>query len=147
MTPDDQILHDQLSRDEGREAYPYKDTGGVLTVGVGHNMSSSPLPDHWAPPLTSDQIETLLDNDIGNVFLDLDREYPWWRQMTEPRQRALANMCFNLGIVRLAQFKNTLAAMEAEQYAAAASGMLASKWAGQVGQRAVRLAVMMRTGV
>ena len=43
-------------------------------------------------------------------------------------------------------FHNTLAAIEAGNYAAASGGMLASKWAKQVGARATRLAAMMKTG-
>ena len=58
----------------------------------------------------------------------------------------LADMCFNLGINRLLGFKNTLAAIKAGDYEAAADGMLASMWAKQVGKRAHRLIKMMREG-
>ena len=43
-------------------------------------------------------------------------------------------------------FKNTLATIRAGDYQRAASMMLDSKWAGQVGQRAERLSRMMATG-
>ena len=58
--------------------------------------------------------------------------------------RVLANMAFNLGIHGLLKFVRTLNAIERGNYDEAASHMLASKWAGQVGQRAQRLAAMMR---
>jgi lysozyme len=75
-----------------------------------------------------------------------DRTLPWWRNLSPVRQRVLVNMAFNLGMVGLLTFKNTLGAMQNGSYAAAAAGMLSSKWATQVGVRAERLADMMRTG-
>ena len=53
-------------------------------------------------------------------------------------------MAYNLGINSLLGFKNTLATIQAGRYNDAADGMLASKWATQVGDRATRLAKMMR---
>jgi lysozyme len=55
-------------------------------------------------------------------------------------------MAFNLGVAGLLSFKNTLAAVKAGEWAKASAGMLASKWAKQVGLRAVRLAHMMKHG-
>jgi lysozyme len=58
----------------------------------------------------------------------------------------LLDMSFNLGIVGLLRFKNTLATIRRGDYSKAAAMMLDSLWARQVGKRAVRLAEMMRTG-
>ena len=55
-------------------------------------------------------------------------------------------MCFNMGISRLLGFRKALAAVRAHQWDTAAAEMLDSKWTGQVGARATRLAKMMRTG-
>ena len=49
-----------------------------------------------------------------------------------------------LGVRGLLKFGRTLDAAERGNYEEAARQMLASKWAGQVGQRAHRLAAMMR---
>jgi len=48
-------------------------------------------------------------------------------------------MCFNLGIGGLLGFNNTLAFIAAGDWESAANGMLASKWAKQVGMRAIEL--------
>ena len=146
MNADDHLLNQELRRDEGVEYKLYFDTLGIPTTGVGHNLNAKPLPEGWTYPLTDDQVDQLLADDIGDVFNELDRVFPWWRGMSYGRQRALANMCFNLGITRLSGFKNTLAAMEQGRYTTAAAGMMASKWAEQVGKRAERLAEMMVTG-
>jgi lysozyme len=128
----------QLVIDEDKRNKPYRDTVGKITIGVGRNLDDVGLSD--------DEIMYLLTNDIKRVEADLDHHMPWWRRMSEARQGVIANMCFNLGVEGLAGFKNTLAAMQAGDYDKAADGMLASKWAKQVGKRAVRLADMMRKG-
>lgn len=131
-------LERELTLDEGKRNRVYIDSVGIETIGVGRNLQDRGLSD--------DEIAYLLKNDISSVCADLDRELPWWRQMTDARMRALANMCFNLGINRLLGFKNTLAAMKAGDYLVAAAGMRSSKWASQVGARAERLAKMMEQG-
>jgi lysozyme len=55
-------------------------------------------------------------------------------------------MAFNLGLPRLLTFHDMIAALGRQDYGAAADAMLASRWAVQVGDRARRLAQMMRTG-
>lgn len=131
-------LERELIIDEGKRNKVYKDSLGIETIGVGRNLKDRGLSD--------EEIAFLLRNDIALVCDELDRELPWWRQMSDARQRVLANMCFNLGMSRLLGFKNTLEAMKAGRYKDAAAGMLASKWAGQVGDRAKRLAEMMERG-
>ncbi|CDY76096.1 T4-like phage baseplate hub + tail lysozyme [Caballeronia glathei] len=147
MTDDNlRLLIAELRRDEGVEYKPYKDTKGILTVGVGHNLQAIPLPAGWSYPLTDEQVDVLLTDDIRNVFEDLDRNLPWWVDLNDVRQRVLANMGFNLGITKLLGFRNTLGAMRQGKYDDAARGMLNSAWASQVKGRAIRLADMMRKG-
>jgi lysozyme len=64
---------------------------------------------------------------------------PWWRNLDDNRQRVMANMCFNLGHPRLSNFKKFIGAMQISDWETAAVEMMDSKWAGQVGNRAVRL--------
>lgn len=127
-----------LTNDEGYKTKPYKDTTGHLTIGVGRNLT--------AKGLSPACIELCLDEDIEETCEYLDRFLPWWRRETEPRQRVLANMCFNLGIKGLLGFTNMLAAIEAQDYTRASKEMLNSRWAKQVGDRAVRLATAMKLG-
>lgn len=160
------ILRAELSRDEGTKYRFYIDTEGHPSIGTGRNLDSArsgpkgtrgiseretrelkiTRASVMANGITPAQSRALLDNDIDNVLADLDRALPWWRQMDGVRQRVLANMCFNLGITKLLGFKNTLRFMEMKQYAAAAHNMLVSKWAGQVHDRADRLADLMVKG-
>lgn len=132
------LMRNELIRDEGIRSFPYKDTVGKLTIGVGRNLDSVGIHD--------DEAYLMLENDIHDAMHSLDKYLPWWRNLDEVRQRVLVNMCFNMGIAGLLGFKNTLAAIQAGRYTDAAAGMLASKWAGQVGARAQRLSEMMAKG-
>jgi lysozyme len=131
-------LRSMLVLHEGLRLKPYRCTAGKLTIGVGRNLDDNGI--------TQAEAFQLLENDILAVEADLDRTWPWWREMSEARQQVLADMCFNLGLTRLGGFANTLAAMKRGDYNAAADGMLKSLWASQVGRRAQRLAKMMREG-
>lgn len=131
-------LYRDLRRDEGTREKPYTDTVGKLSIGVGRNLDDVGL--------RPDEIQLMLKNDVAGVAYDLDTRYPWWRKMTTARQNALANMCFNLGIVRLSGFKKMLALLALGKYDQAAAEALNSKWADQVGDRAKRIAALFRKG-
>ena len=96
--------------------------------------------------LSKAEIKFLLSNDIADVSEQLFRSLPWFEKLDGVRQRALGNMTFNLGMEGLLGFHGTLGLLEAKQYEQAATAVLSSKWAKQVGQRAVRIAAMLRTG-
>lgn len=129
----------QLIVDEGLRLKPYRCTAGRLTIGVGRNLEDRGI--------TQAEALVLLDNDIADFWGKLSAAQPWVLGAPEPVQEALLNMAFNLGVNGLLGFKETLALLKTEQYSAAASAMLASKWARQVGKRAERLARQVREGV
>jgi lysozyme len=128
----------ELIRDEGMKLKPYYCPAGKLTIGVGRNLEANGI--------TEVEAEMLLAFDIEKFGAQLDRAIPWWRGLDEVRQRVLLNMAFNLGTAKLMEFQTTLGHVRAGKWDEAANAMLKSKWAGQVGARAVRLAKMMRTG-
>ena len=134
---DKQRLFTQLRVHEGVEHKPYKCTAGYLTIGVGRNIEERGLSD--------DEINLLLDNDIAIAEREVKKAFPWFDGLSEIRQRVVIDMIFNLGMPRFKQFQNTIAAIEAGNWDEAASQMLDSKWARQVGARATRLSQMMAT--
>ncbi len=133
-----EYMKSELRRDEGLRLKPYRDTVGKMTLGVGRNLDDVGI--------TAEEADYLLENDIGRAMADLDRNLPWWRGLSEARQRALVNMAFNLGLPRLLGFKGMLAALQAGDYAAAAREAIDSKWAKQIGARAQRIAMMLAEG-
>jgi lysozyme len=131
-------LAEQLDRHEGRRQKPYKDTVGKLTIGVGRNLDDVGLFD--------DEIDRMLANDIERAVRGLVSRYPSWFPSLDPvRQAVLVNMAF-MGLSRLAGFTKMLTAVARHDFETAAIEMLQSKWADQVGDRALELAQMMRTG-
>ena len=147
-------LISDLVRDEGLRLAAYRDTKGLLTIGIGRCLDTNPLTpeecefvghDGRRLPITEAQAHYLCANDIKRVSLRLSRNLSWWSRQPEAIQRALANMAFNLGVPGLLSFRNTLGAMERGDYAAAAAGMRGSLWAHQVKDRAERLARMVES--
>ncbi len=146
-------LLDQLKRHEGtkRDAsglhIAYRCTAEKLTIGYGHNLDANPVPGVGDDSkLTEDQATRLLDADVSACERDVLKSLPWAVSLSYARYAVLVNMCFNLGINGLLGFNNTLRMVKAGNYAGAARGMLASRWAGQVGNRAQELARQMETG-
>lgn len=128
-------LKKQLILHEGWKNKPYKCTAGKKTIGVGRNIDDNGLSD--------DEIDLLLNNDIGRCILELNVNLPWWSTKPEAAQHVLLDMCFNIGITRLLGFKKTLLLIYQNKYSDAASEILKSKWATQVGQRAINLSKML----
>lgn len=131
-------LKDQLIRHEGLRFKPYRDTMGKLTIGVGHNLDDKPM--------SKAALFQQLDDDIQDATNDLRKALPWIDNLDWPRKSVLVNMTFNLGIDKLLGFRNTLMAVEDGRWKDAHDHMLNSKWATQVGPRAIELARIMLTG-
>jgi len=132
----------QLIASEEFVSHAYKDSLGFWTIGYGRLIDK-----RKGGGITRDEARYLLEHDIEVVEVQLDRELPWWRAHDEPRQRVLADLCFNLGISGLKKFKKTLALIQSGDYDLAAKELLASEpWASQVKSRARRLAHLLRTG-
>jgi lysozyme len=122
-------------------AFAYQDHLGFWTIGVGRLIDK-----RKGGGLTAAECDYLLANDVRRFEAELDAAAPWWKTLDPVRKRVLLDMAFNLGTNGLMQFKNTLAFVKAGKYSEAATGMLSSKWATQVGARAITLSEMMKTG-
>jgi len=131
-------IFEQLIRDEGVKFFPYVDSVGKTTIGIGRNLTDDGI--------SFQEAKYLLTNDVQNAVAQLEKNFPWAVGLDDARHGVLVNMTFNMGIRRLAEFKNFLAAMEREDWATAKAEMLDSLWAKQVGARAERLALQIETG-
>ena len=131
-------LKEQIKLHEGVEKKVYLDTEGIETIGVGRNLRDRGL--------SNDEIEYILDNDIAICEEELINNFEWYPELDEIRKRVLIDMVFNLGMPKLKQFAKMLSAVELKDWPEAASQMLDSRWAEQVGSRATRLSEMMESG-
>lgn len=122
---------------EGNKAFPYTDTVGKVTIGVGHNLTDKGL--------TAKQIDDILGDDINDTLVFLSAHCPWFAPLDDVRQRAILDMAFNLQ-GRLLGFHNMIAAIEAKDWVRASSEILNSTFATQTGQRAKDDAYMILSG-
>ena len=139
--PNRKALRELLEGHEGRVPHAYQDSLGYWTIGIGHLIDKrrgGRLPD----PI----IDALFDYDLDHHAKPLFDRLPWVASLDPVRQAVLIDMAFNLGVDGLLGFHTTLGHVHGGRYTAAAEQMLKSKWAGQVGRRALRLSEMMRTG-
>lgn len=132
-----QLLLEQLQRHEGLRLKPYRDSVGKWTIGYGRNLDDRGI--------SEDEAGFMLDNDIDQVVAELER-MPLYLSLDSIRQVVLANMAFNMGVPTLLEFRRMLGALARGEWNRAADEMLDSKWARQVGDRAVELSELMRTG-
>lgn len=121
---------------EGLSLKPYLDTTGNLTIGFGRNLTGRGI--------TQKEASYLFENDLQEAILATLRIFPQLQSFSESRQCALIEMCFNLGEAGLARFVNMKAAIQRGDWNVAAKEALDSRWAKQVGQRAERIARMIR---
>lgn len=126
-----------IKKHEGLRLKPYKCTAGKLTIGYGRNIEDNGI--------SQTEAEQMLYNDIQKCYFECGK-LPCWDNINEARQAVLLDMCYNLGISRLKNFKKMLAALERTDYTSAAAEMLDSNWAKQVKSRATELAQIMKKG-
>lgn len=139
MTPDMKShLKKMLVRHEGFKTFPYIDTVGKISIGIGYNLSDRGISENW--------INQQYENDVNYFYKQLHDTYSWFAELNEARQLALVDMCF-MGFKTFQSFKRMIAALAKHHYEEAANEMLNSKWATQVHGRAIELADIMRSGV
>ena len=130
---------------------PYKDSEGYWTIGIGHMIDrrlGGSLPS-WIRasfPLDRAEVHQLLMLDIGQAEAAIINRKPWVVRLDPVRRTIMVALCFQLGINRLLLFHNTLAAIQAGDWDAAANGLINSKMHSQATARTNRLAAAMRTG-
>jgi lysozyme len=143
---------------EGIVLNVYQDHLGIDTVGIGRNLQDRGITDGelsfinktmdevYEVGLTEEEAYYLCMNDIAIVEKELLANKPIVNQLNDVRQMVLVDMAFNMGVPRLMKFKNMWLAIEKVNYQLANEEMIDSRWAGQVGSRAMKLSLAMKNG-
>jgi lysozyme len=127
-----------IKAEENFRGFPYPDSKGITTIGYGRNLEANPL--------TRAEAEVLLETDLEHAVATVYRIAPWAVRLDDVRWSVLVAMAFQMGN-RLRTFRQTLAEIEAGNYAGAARRMLQSKWARKDSPaRAARSALLMESG-
>lgn len=122
---------------EGFRQFPYTDTVGKVTIGIGRNLDDNGL--------SEDEVMYLFRNDSERVIKECE-SLDFFDGLNDARKIVIADMVFNLGLPRFKGFVKTIAAIRAKDWQNAAAQMQDSKWYRQTGRRAQRLVQAMATG-
>jgi lysozyme len=125
-----------LQKHEGFRSKPYLCSAGKTTIGYGRNLDDNGI--------SVSEAEILLQNDILDCIHEANNTFPWYKHLSPTRQGVVLSMIFNLGITRFFKFKKTIEHIKNKEYEKAGEEMLNSRWAKQVGIRAVELSYMMK---
>lgn len=135
-----ETLKEMLIRHEALRLYPYVDSVGKTTIGVGRNLDDKGI--------SKQEALLMLKNDIDDAIQDAIR---WlgedvYYAINEARRMVVINMIFNMGYTRMEGFKKFKTALRNFNYIEAAYEMEDSLWYKQVGIRAKELKQVMIHG-
>ena len=130
-------IRELLIGHEGLRYFPYFDTEGKLTIGIGHNLN--------ARGLTKEAIDLIFEEDLKETVDELYERLPWFNDQPEKVKLVIVDMAFNLGVSGLLGFHKTLEFIRTGKYKKASVEMLDSTWAKQVGTRADDLSNILKS--
>jgi len=136
MTSEELIRKHEGTKKNGDKHVPYKCSAGVLTIGYGRNLEKG---------ISEAAAHFLFLEDMEEIRKQCDT-LSYYHKLDIVRQAVVENMVFNLGFTTFKTFVRTNKAIEEERWEDAAQYMLESRWATQVGKRAIELSNMIRTG-
>lgn len=118
-------------------------SGAPWTIGYGRARGIEP-----GMKISLEKAEQWLHEDIVESLLVCQKKLNLpWDKLSPERQSVLINMCYNMGERTLRTFKNTLQLIREGKYVEAGNALEQSKWYKQVGKRAKRLVLRLKTGV
>lgn len=114
----------ETRREEGYRKSVYQDSKGLWTIGIGTLVDPK-----MNAGLSLEEAEWLATRRLEEKMVELDRALPWWRGLSDTRQRVLVSMAYQMGTMGVLGFQKFLAAARDGQHKAAAEEMLDSDWA------------------
>lgn len=140
-TIDIDVLVDIIGKHEGFREKKYKDTKGIWTIGYGFNMESKTFPDELVKKwdkngITKAEADKILKEHIESIIKSLKKIQPWIFKLSVARQAAIIDLTFNMGAGWFSMFSNTILLIKSDRFKSAATALLNSRYAKQVGLRA-----------
>lgn len=135
-----ETLEERIMRHEGFCSFPKIDVPPMFCVGFGHDITEQSAKNDYPNGISTEDAIKLLDEDISAAKLAVARELPWTLGLSEIKQEVLVEMCFQMGINGLLQFKNMLSCARDGDDSGVVKSMLASKWHTQTPARCEELA-------
>lgn len=129
-----------LKDDEGYRQFVYDDTEGFKTIGYGTMIEPG------GQGVSRAAAEFMMRERIDSLYAELS-VYEWFAELNPARQRAIANMAYQMGVAGVLGFRKMIAALKREDWAQARYEALDSKWHKQTPNRAHRVAGVILTGL
>lgn len=130
-------IKERLMEFESLETRMYQDSvHGYWTIGVGRNLSTRGI--------SRDEALYLLQNDIDIVINELRGKFPDFDTLHDNIKLCWIDMAFNLGVPIFLTFKRMIQAVMDKDFDTAADNIIHSKYANQVGHRALKNADLLR---
>ncbi len=126
---DRDLIKKRLIDFEGMVLKSYTCPTGYTSVGVGRNLETNGI--------TEEEAMYLLNNDISSVIKKLDKHWIAWRKLPITAQYVCIDLVFNMGVNSFMSFRRTRCYMELGEWEKAGDELLNSKYAEQVGRRAL----------
>ena len=126
---DQDLIKKRLIDFESMELKMYFCKSNKPTIGVGRNLLDNGI--------TEEEAMYLLNNDIAAVIGKLDKHWIAWRKLPITAQYVCIDVVFNMGINTWMSFRRTRSYMELGEWEKAGDELLDSKYAEQVGRRAI----------
>lgn len=131
-------LEELIRLNEKEKLFPYKDTVGKLTIGIGHNLTDKGI---------SRAVSAMIfQEDLDEAKSTLFKAFPWVTKLDEVRYAALVDMTFNMGINSLKKFVTSMPFIRDGNYKQAAITLRKSLWYRQTESRGVKITKMIETG-
>lgn len=136
-----------LVEHEGYKYKPYKDTKGLWTIGIGHNLEAHPikgksLPFLQSKGLTGKEIDILFEEDLARAEKDAKTLIPSLDTLLPEYKAVIVSLSFQLGFTKFSQFKKAIAAANKGDWKTFRAELKDSLWYKQVTRRADSLLAM-----
>ena len=138
-----------IATHEGKRYLAYRDTAGLLTIGIGFNLERRGGKQHIEAlnlnyddvcsgtcSLEDDHVQQLFEYDMNQAIADAAEAVETFPSLPDEAQAVVVDMIFNLGSAGFRKFKKLIAALEVADFCTAANEMQDSQWSRQVLNRA-----------
>lgn len=116
---------------EGRKHSAYNDKGG-FAIGVGHHFKDKK---QFTKKLTNKEIDALLEKDMKQAVADAKTIIKNFDSLPYQVRLIVADMSFNLGIIKFSKFKKAIDACHNQDWSRMADELENSLWYKQVNRR------------
>lgn len=136
---------------EGYSDEPYKCPADKWTIGYGYNYEDRGFAAQYITEIikngfTEGLADILVKQDVLNCYEACEKNIKGFNDLDNNRRAVIVDMCYQLGLSGLLQFRKMLNAIAVHDYETASEEMQDSRWYKQSGRRSIANVKQMLTG-